>query len=79
MKLSSDLVLDEAALNVYPVAKRPLFVFEYLRHLDQLLLSVDKVTNLIYTVQPGVDLLKCAILQKRMLKNPSESRLKYPN
>ncbi|CAH0385852.1 unnamed protein product [Bemisia tabaci] len=42
MELSHSLILNEAALNQLPENKRPIFIFEWLRYLDKLLIAAQK-------------------------------------
>lgn len=48
MELSHSLTLNEDALDQIPEAKRPVFVFEWLRFLDKVLVAAQKVMILIY-------------------------------
>lgn len=43
MELSHSLTLNEEALQQIPAAKRPLFIFEWLRFLDKVLVAAQKV------------------------------------
>lgn len=43
MELSHSLTLNEDALNQIPEAKRPVFVFEWLRFLEKVLVAAQKV------------------------------------
>ena len=43
MELSHSLTLNEDALNQIPEAKRPVFIFEWLRFLDKVLIAAQKV------------------------------------
>lgn len=43
MELSHSLTLNEEALSQIPPAKRPVFIFEWLRFLDKVLLAAQKV------------------------------------
>lgn len=43
MELSHSLTLNEDALNQIPEAKRPVFIFEWLRFLDKVLVAAQKV------------------------------------
>jgi hypothetical protein len=43
MELSHSLTLNEEALKQIPEAKRPVFVFEWLRFLDKVLVAAQKV------------------------------------
>ena len=45
MELSHSLVLNEDALKQIPEAKRPVFVFEWLRFLDKVLVAAQKVSS----------------------------------
>lgn len=45
MELSHSLTLNEDALNQIPEAKRPVFVFEWLRFLDKVLVAAQKVAR----------------------------------
>lgn len=45
MELSHSLTLNEDALNQIPEAKRPVFVFEWLRFLDKVLIAAQKVRS----------------------------------
>jgi HEAT repeat-containing protein 5 len=42
MELSHSLTLNEEALNQIPEQKRPVFVFEWLRFLDKVLVAAQK-------------------------------------
>ena len=44
MELSHSLTLNEEALNQLPESKRPVFVFEWLRFLDKVLVAAQKVS-----------------------------------
>lgn len=44
MELSHSLTLNEDALNQIPEAKRPVFIFEWLRFLDKVLIAAQKVS-----------------------------------
>lgn len=44
MELSHSLTLNEDALNQIPEAKRPVFIFEWLRFLDKVLVAAQKVS-----------------------------------
>lgn len=46
MELSHSLTLNEDALKEIPEAKRPVFIFEWLRFLDKVLVAAQKVINL---------------------------------
>lgn len=46
MELSHSLTLNEDALNQIPEAKRPVFIFEWLRFLDKVLVTAQKVYEL---------------------------------
>jgi hypothetical protein len=43
MELSHSLTLNEEALNAIPEQKRPVFLFEWLRFLDKVLVAAQKV------------------------------------
>lgn len=43
MELSHSLTLNEDALKEIPEAKRPVFIFEWLRFLDKVLTAAQKV------------------------------------
>ncbi len=45
MELSHSLTLNEEALLQVPEAKRPVFVFEWLRFLDKVLVAAQKVST----------------------------------
>ena len=45
MELSHSLTLNEQALAQLPPAKRPIFVFEWLRFLDKVLEAAHKVSH----------------------------------
>lgn len=47
MELSHSLLLNEEALKQLPETKRPVFIFEWLRFLDKVLLTSKKVRILI--------------------------------
>lgn len=46
MELSHSLTLNEEALAQIPVAKRPVFIFEWLRFLDKVLVAAQKVGDI---------------------------------
>lgn len=46
MELSHSLTLNEDALNQIPEAKRPVFVFEWLRFLEKVLIAAQKVIDI---------------------------------
>lgn len=46
MELSHSLTLNEEALAQIPPAKRPVFIFEWLRFLDKVLVAAQKVYDL---------------------------------
>ena len=46
MEQSHNLVLNEEALAQLTESKRPLFIFEWLRHLDKALVNIRKVTSI---------------------------------
>jgi hypothetical protein len=63
MELSHSLTLNEDALNQIPEAKRPVFVFEWLRFLDKVLIAAQKVKILnknIFNILLRKNLLKIA-------------------
>ena len=43
MELAHSLLLNEEALSKMPEAKRPVFIFEWLRFLDKVLVAAQKV------------------------------------
>lgn len=43
MELSHSLTLNEEALAQIPSAKKPVFIFEWLRFLDKVLIAAQKV------------------------------------
>lgn len=43
MELSHSLTLNEEALAQIPAAKKPVFIFEWLRFLDKVLIAAQKV------------------------------------
>jgi len=43
MELAHSLLLNEEALTKIPDAKRPVFIFEWLRFLDKVLVAAQKV------------------------------------
>jgi len=45
MELSHSLLLNEEALRQLPETKRPVFIFEWLRFLDKVLLTSKKVST----------------------------------
>lgn len=47
MELSHSLTLNEEALAQISEAKRPVFIFEWLRFLDKVLVAAQKVSILI--------------------------------
>lgn len=49
MELSHSLTLNEDALKEIPEQKRPVFIFEWLRFLDNVLTAAQKVSILVYT------------------------------
>lgn len=46
MELSHSLTLNEEALNQVGEAKRPIFIFEWLRFLDKVLVAAQKVSQM---------------------------------
>lgn len=48
MEFSHSLLLNEEALKQLPETKRPVFIFEWLRFLDKVLLTSKKVSFVIY-------------------------------
>lgn len=44
MELSHSLTLNEEAFNQIPDHKKPVFVFEWLRFLDKILVAAQKVS-----------------------------------
>jgi hypothetical protein len=46
MELSHSLTLNEDALKEIPEQKKPVFIFEWLRFLDKILVAAQKVINL---------------------------------
>lgn len=48
MELSHSLTLNEEALAQVPVAKRPVFIFEWLRFLDKVLVAAQKVSLFLF-------------------------------
>lgn len=50
MELSHSLTLNEEALSQLPPAKRPIFVFEWLRFLDKVLEAAHKVSDLYWPI-----------------------------
>lgn len=46
MELSHSLTLNEEAFKQIPEHKKPVFVFEWLRFLDKVLVVAQKVTNI---------------------------------
>lgn len=44
MELSHSLTLNEEAFNQIPDQKKPVFVFEWLRFLDKILVAAQKVS-----------------------------------
>lgn len=50
MELSHSLLLNEEALRQLPETKRPVFIFEWLRFLDKVLVTSKKVSIHVYTI-----------------------------
>jgi len=48
MELAHSLLLNEEALTKIPDAKRPVFIFEWLRFLDKVLVAAQKVVVLFH-------------------------------
>jgi hypothetical protein len=74
MELSHSLTLNEEALAQIPPAKRPVFIFEWLRFLDKVLVAAQKV-RLLYTsmrnkVDPSNTLFE---------SDPDKGRLRIPD
>jgi hypothetical protein len=44
MELSHNIILNEEALNGLSDAKKPIFIFEWLRFLDKTLINAQKVS-----------------------------------
>ncbi|XP_034252934.1 HEAT repeat-containing protein 5B isoform X2 [Thrips palmi] len=53
MELSHSLTLNEEALKQIPEAKRPVFVFEWLRFLDKVLVAAQKSDGLVCNTDAG--------------------------
>jgi len=49
MELAHSLLLNEEALTKIPDAKRPVFIFEWLRFLDKVLIAAQKVKVWVFT------------------------------
>ncbi len=56
MELSHSLTLNEDALKEIPEAKKPIFIFEWLRFLDKVLVAAQKVSLIHFFI------LNCSIL-----------------
>lgn len=50
MELSHSLILNEEALKQIPEPKRPVFIFEWLRFLDKVLVAAQKVYTFLYFI-----------------------------
>jgi len=50
MELSHSLLLNEEALRQLPETKRPVFIFEWLRFLDKVLVTSKKVSTHVYVI-----------------------------
>lgn len=50
MELSHSLLLNEEALRQLPETKRPVFIFEWLRFLDKVLVTSKKVSTHVYII-----------------------------
>lgn len=51
MELSHSLLLNEEALKQLPETKRPVFIFEWLRFLDKVLLTSKKVSTMLIVIR----------------------------
>lgn len=58
MELSHSLILNEEALKEIPEQKKPVFIFEWLRFLDKILIAAQKVPSISPVLV--VDLLDCS-------------------
>lgn len=54
MELAHSLLLNEEALAQITEAKRPVFIFEWLRFLDKVLVAANKVWIFFFLFQPGL-------------------------
>lgn len=54
MELSHSLTLNEEAFNQIPDHKKPVFVFEWLRFLDKILVNAQKVSVLMHFANVGL-------------------------
>ena len=61
MELAHSLLLNEEALTKIPDAKRPVFIFEWLRFLDKVLVAAQKV-KVKFTACTGIHIF-CLSLQ----------------
>jgi len=50
MELAHSLLLNEEALTKIPDAKRPVFIFEWLRFLDKVLVAAQKVKFIVVLI-----------------------------
>ena len=50
MELAHSLLLNEEALTKIPDAKRPVFIFEWLRFLDKVLVAAQKVKMMYFVM-----------------------------
>ena len=48
MELAHSLLLNEEALSKLPETKRPVFIFEWLRFLDKVLVAAQKVVLVLF-------------------------------
>jgi len=68
MELAHSLLLNEEALTKIPDAKRPVFIFEWLRFLDKVLVAAQKVKFDIFSLCIGLASvsLKCIFVLSYM-------------
>lgn len=66
MELAHSLLLNEDALAQITEAKRPVFIFEWLRFLDKVLVAANRViiqilASFFFFFSPGVDVMRSSL------------------
>lgn len=76
MELAHSLLLNEEALSKIPDNKKPVFVYEWLRFLDKVLVAAQKVmTSWIVNMTYQYICTLLILIYTRRLKNMPRSRL----
>lgn len=62
MELAHSLLLNEDALSRISSSKKPVFIFEWLRFLDKVLVAAQKVLYYLTHYRTSFDKLECKML-----------------